>query len=401
MMYSGNFASSSENVSEEEDSSSQSVPLDQGIFPFLFAAIRPFKVWVLIMFFVGFVWAIDANIRHLILKWMIDKLPYISRDNAIHELWPYAAGYAGMSFLMVGLFRLFDYAWLMINPALKRELGSILTKRMILHSASLTHNHFSGNLANKIKDTMSGVPDLLRLITNRFFAHTMALFIAIGIFWIIHPTFALALFVWSLSFIAFSLLIAKRARHLSHKSAEARSIIVSQIVDILTNLINVKLFSTKETESRKLRKALDTYVIADRKRDWFFFFVFAVEGVSFSIYTAVILYWLIAGYQTGLFSAGDFVAMLTINVELIRCLWNLSEDVGKASEIAGNISQGLKVALSPIEVRDLSKAPSMPPLTEGAIEFKNVYFGYKDNLEPLFQNLSVHIKPGEKVGLVG
>ncbi|MCP4923455.1 MAG: ABC transporter ATP-binding protein [bacterium] len=307
----------------------------------------------------------------------------------------------GISFLMTFLFRWFDYAWLVINPALKRELGLILTQRMMTHSVSLTHNHFSGNLANKIKDTMSGVPDLVRLIGYRFFSHIMTVLIAIGIFWSIHPKIALALLIWSIGFILFSLTIGKKGRKLSHQAAEVRSTIVGQIVDILGNLINVKLFSAKETESKKLKKSLDTYVIVDRKRDWFFFFVFSVQGFSFSAYTTLILYWLISGYETGIFSAGDFVAILAINVEIIHCLWTLSEDVGKASEIAGDITQGLRVVLSPLDVKDVPNAKPLTPLKKGDLEFKDVQFGYKETHTPLFKNLSVKINSGEKVGLVG
>lgn len=195
---------------KKEASSSQSIPLDRGTLPFILAVINPFKGWVFVIFFVGFAWSIDATIQHLILKWMIDKLPHISRENAFEELWPYGAAYAGISFLMTFLFRWFDYAWLVLNPALKRELGLILTKRMMAHSVSLTHNHFSGNLANKIKDTMSGVPDLVRLIGYRFFSHIMTVLIAIGIFWSIHPKIALAFLTWSIGFILFSLTIGKK-----------------------------------------------------------------------------------------------------------------------------------------------------------------------------------------------
>ena len=386
------------NESSEEGSHSLAC-LDKGPFIFLLSVIRPFKGWVFIMLFVALFWAIvDANMRPLILKWMIDQLSNTPREDTLSALWLYASLYIATSFFMVIVFRWLDYTWLMLNPALKRSLGRILTEQMMRHSVSIAHKHFSGNLANKIKDTMSSVPDLIRLLINHFVSHTLALLIAIGIFWSIHPKFAIALLTWSIAFIIFSVLIAKKARLLSYQAAEVRSIIVGQIVDILTNLINIKLFSSQKTESKKLTKSLDLYVAADRRRDWFFLFVFATQGFSFTLYTASVLYFLLTGYQAGILSAGDFVAILNINVVLITCLWSISEDVGKASELVGNISQGLAVALSPIEIKDAQNAHSLTPLQKGEIEFKNVHFGYKEGLPPLFENLSVKIHPGEKVG---
>ncbi len=55
--------------------------------------------------------------------------------------------------------------------------------------------------------------------------------------------------------------------------------------------------------------------------------------------------------------------------------------------------------LSPIQIANQDNAPDLD-IKEGTIDFKNVQFSYEEN-KPLFQNKTVKIRSGEKVGLVG
>jgi ATP-binding cassette subfamily B protein len=74
-------------------------------------------------------------------------------------------------------------------------------------------------------------------------------------------------------------------------------------------------------------------------------------------------------------------------------------DLLKFYEILGNISQGLKIVLQPIDIKNFPQAKPLI-VNKGKIIFENVQFNYP-NLPQLFQNKSVVIDPGEKVGLVG
>ncbi|MBX9697590.1 MAG: ATP-binding cassette domain-containing protein, partial [Alphaproteobacteria bacterium] len=91
--------------------------------------------------------------------------------------------------------------------------------------------------------------------------------------------------------------------------------------------------------------------------------------------------------------------ILIINISIVDFLWSLSIDMGKFAELVGNISQGLTVALSPLQITDQAGASALQ-VTEGTIIFENVTFDYHDD-DPVFKALSVILKGGEKVGLVG
>jgi ATP-binding cassette subfamily B protein len=366
---------------------------------FVLECLKPFRFWIFAQTGVGILWAIDLSLRPYILKIILDKLPYLSAQAAIGELSGPIAAYIGLSFFIVVIFRCYDYIWLNLNPPLKRFIGDKLMTRLMLHSHSFFQNHFAGNLGNKVKDVMSGIPDFIQICIDKFFAHTLALVFAVIASATVSYKFALGLCVWVSCFMLSSLYFAKRASYLSERSAEVRSSVVGQIVDILGNMMNVRFFTGAHYESIHLRRSLDRYVAADQQRDWYFMQMFAVQGLSFVIYQAVCLVWLMYGFAASEVTPGDFALIITVNISLVDCLWSLSKDISHFAERVGNIRQGLRIALAPLEIEDKPEAKALK-ITKGEIDFENVEFSYK-GAPSLFENKSVHIAAGQKVGLVG
>ena len=369
------------------------------VVKFILSSIKPFRWWVAGQIFVAIIWAIDLSLSPYILKIMIDRMPGINVSDTYEVLLGPALLYLFLSLLIFVTFRFYDFLWLHINPFIKRHIGFALMERMMMHAHHLFQDNFSGSLGNKIKDVMSGVPDLLKIIIDRFFSHGLAIFIAIVAVWTVNIRFSIALCVWVIVFIVSSLLLSKRARYYSSEAAEVRSTVVGTIVDILSNILSVRLFTARNGERNKLGLILDEYVKADQRRDWFFLKMNGVYGGSFVIYQGVVLFWLLEGFSQGAISPGDFALVLTVNLAIINALWNLSKDILNVAEIAGNITQGLNIVLSPFGIEDKPGAQALV-VRRGEITFSQVHFRYRND-DPIFENKTVTILPGQKVGLVG
>jgi ATP-binding cassette subfamily B protein len=369
------------------------------VIKFIFQCIKPYRWWVVGQIFVAIIWAIDLSLSPYILKVMIDRMPGLDPRKAYDALLFPALLYFSMSVLVFAIFRFYDYLWLHINPYMKRHIGLVLMDRMMSHAHFLFQDHFSGSLGNKIKDVMSGVPDVLKIVIDRFFSHGLALAMAVCVVWTVHIRFAIALCLWVSIFIVGYFLLSRKARLLSSEAAEVRSSVVGTIVDILGNMLTVRLFSGRETEKRKLTNVLGEYVKADQRRDWFFLKMNGLYGGSYVIHNGVVLFWLVQGYQQGTISPGDFALILMVSISIMNSLWGLSKDLIQIAELAGNVSQGLGIVLSPLEIEDAANAKPLV-VNRGEIIFSQVHFRYRD-AEPIFENKSVTILPGQKVGLVG
>lgn len=372
---------------------------NNSIARFILEVLKPFKFLIISQFMIGIMWAVDLSLRPYILKIIIDKIPTLTSETAVDALISPIIFYLSMTLLIVVVFRFYDFVWLNLNPPLKRHIGDTLMKRMMNHSLTMFQNHFAGSLANKIKDVMSGIPDLLKVSISQFFTNFLGLVIAIFTVWTINYKFSALLVGWIIIFIVGSAFFSKRAQKLCDVAAEVRSSVIGQIVDSLSNISSIHLFSAKETESKILKRYFDKYVAADQKRDWWFLGMFAFQGLSFVIYQAIGFVFLISGFKDGVVTVGDFALLISINIAIIDALWSLSGDILTFSELSGNITQGLRIVLTPLDLQD---KPGVQPLHihKGEIVFNSVKFHYK-GAEPLFQNKSVTLEAGQKIGLVG
>lgn len=369
------------------------------ISSFVLECLKPFKLGIIILLITGILWAIELSVTPYITKIIIDKLSYITGENIIKELLKPVLFYFLLLIFIISMFRFNDFIWIKITYPLKRHVGEVVMKKMMEHSLTLFQNHFAGALSNRVREVMAAIPDILKLGINQFFNHSIALVIAVLMLSTINYRFSILLAGWLIIFIIVTVFCSKRAKKLCETVASVRTGVVGQIVDILSNLVSIHLFAAKKIESKQLRKYLDGYVAVEQKRDWWFIFMMSVQSFTFVAYEALSFYLLIIGFKAGIVTAGDFVLVLGINSSIVHILWSLSDDILKGAELIGNINQGLHIALAPIEIEDKPNAKALQ-VTEGQIIFDKVNFQYK-GAAPLFQDKSIIIEPGQKVGLVG
>jgi ATP-binding cassette subfamily B protein len=214
----------------------------QSVTKFILTSVKPFRWWVFGQIMVSVIWAIDLSLSPYLLKMMVDRMAVTPLAQAYDVLFMPASLYITMLLVVVLMFRFYDYAWLHINPPMKRHIGSVLMDRMLQHAHHIFQDNFSGALGSKIKDVMSGIPDLLKTVVDHFFSHGLALLIAMAAVFTISPKFSVALCIWAIIFIGVPIIFLNKARLLSDDAAEVRTTVVGRMVDVLSNMLNVRLF---------------------------------------------------------------------------------------------------------------------------------------------------------------
>ncbi len=371
----------------------------QSVLPFIFKALQRFRWCIISQVIVALIWAVDLSFRPYLVKIMLDRMVGLDPAHAYDQLMMPATLYIGMSAGIILIFRFYDYVWLNLNPPLRRYLGLKLMKRMLRQSHYFYQHNLIGALSNKIKDVMTGVPDILKLIIDTFISQIVAILIAVATMSTVSVWFAGALVVWILIFVTGSFYLARVGRQYSDESAEMRSTVVGFISDTLSNMMSIRLFTGSAQEKAQLTDLFNHYVEVDQQRDWFFMKMFGFQGGTFVIYQGTCLLWLHKGFSNGVVTAGDFALVLAINIAIVDCLWSLSRDVDKVAELLGNINKGLQLLLLPPDIKDIVGATQLR-VTRGEIIFDKVQFFYRGTV-PFFNNKSVKIEAMQKVGLVG
>lgn len=124
-----------------------------------------------------------------------------------------------------------------------------------------------------------------------------------------------------------------------------------------------------------------------------------VIGVTTAVGTAAVLYIGVRSVQTGRISLGSLVLVMTYVSQLYAPLKTMSR---KAGSLQGYLASAERAFALLDEEPDVKERPAARPLprARGEIVFDDVSFAY-DGERPVLQDVSIGVKAGTRVGVVG
>lgn len=369
------------------------------IIRFMLHSIRPFKWYLIGPFTVVIYHSISISLRPYLLKILVDTATLESTAYTVNSLWYVAAFFCLVQFLSPCLWAFYDWCALQYEPRMKNYIADTLMDRVTQHDYTFFQNNFAGNLSAKLSDVARTIPDIWNIFLFNFLGSFLSICLAMYTLWTIHTYFALAIAVWALVMIFVMIVRLSQFDFLTQRVAEANARMVGCIVDIITNMLAVRLFARRKFEVENLKPAQQEYLQASLKRRYFLLKFWFFQGQGFVVYQVLVLYLLITLHFDGKITPGDFGMILTVNLLIVEDLTKLADQLRYFSEYWGTVGQALKTIYLPLGQTD---KPNAKPLivSAGEIKFDQVRFFYK-GAEPLFYNKSVTIEAGQKVGLVG
>jgi ATP-binding cassette subfamily B multidrug efflux pump len=205
--------------------------------------------------------------------------------------------------------------------------------------------------------------------------------------------------VWTAAYGVVIVVLVPPVRARSAALSEANSGLSGRVVDGFTNIVSVKLFAHAEREESFGREAFERQLFAMRTLMRSLvsmttalviinsIFVFAVAALSIRLWTE------------GEISLGAIAAANALTLRLNQMSGWILRTVTSLFENVGTIENGIETIAQPNRLND---RPDAVPLvvTDGGIAFQNVTFRYGER-DRAIRDLSLAIRPGEKVGLVG
>lgn len=281
-------------------------------------------------------------------------------------------------------------------PALIQWHGHKAVERQDL---AFFHDLFAGQVATRIAQVASAVKQQLAvaiwLLPNFLVQMIGSLALMATLSW----RLAIPVVIWIAANALIAHLAIPKFSETARKSAKARSRLVGSMTDLYSNIQTVKLFAAEDSEAGALRKALGTSMQAQyQERQVGILSDIAVITLNVLLFLSIfaVSVW---GMVRGFVSIGEFVAAITLTQRLSansRGFLNMGQQIFEA---VGTIRDAMPVMTTVPKVVDERDARPLT-VTRGEIRFERVDFGYRDET-PVLQQLSLHIHPGEKVGLVG
>ena len=270
-------------------------------------------------------------------------------------------------------------------------------------SLSFFHNEFAGRVATKVmqtalsvRETVMKLLDLMVYIGVYFISMVVLIFTA-------DWRLALPLVVWLGVYIGILRVLVPKLKQVSQYQADARSLMTGRIVDSYTNISTVKLFSHSQREASYAQESMDKFLhtVYPQMR-LVTILEFCVELSNalliFSVGALSVYLWL-----QQIVTPGEIALAVSLCLRLNGMSHWVMWEVASLFENLGTVQDGINTLAQPIAVKNVDKAPALN-VSGGQIHFKNMSFSYpgaNDKPVPVFKNLDLDIKPGEKVGLVG
>ncbi len=192
----------------------------------------------------------------------------------------------------------------------------------------------------------------------------------------------------------------KKIAYLSDNAASAETKQTGQLADSISNIISVKSYAHEAHERHRYadfsRATLDAnykQMHATVKRDLQF------NGVQIGI-TALILTFLVFGREWLGISIATLVLIVNYAQTIQGELWNINSIFKNINRVFGDAHEMTMILDMVDDVVDAPDAKVLD-LQEAAVKFDHIDFKHKDAKDAIFQNFTLEVKPGERIGLVG
>jgi ATP-binding cassette subfamily B protein len=376
--------------------------LPKKVFPFIFYFVRQQWIKVSIAVIAAASWGIYSALFPYFLNNLINVLG--SPTLAVSQIHTASIKIAGMIiglWIVAHLFHIFQGFVFRVHfcARFRASIREALFKYVQTHSAAYFATHFSGTIASKISDIPTSCEMMVSMLCIEFAtAFVMALSTFVSM-WMSYSLFALLLLVWLLLHFGITFLFMKKANPLLERHANAVTKLSGRIVDVFSNIQNVKFFAREKEEEiafhqfqeQEIKKSNQAYA----HLEW--------TQVAFSINNTFLisgmLFLLMRGWQNHWVSLGDFAQIMMQSFYLSGWVWFVSDQIKYFIKNAATVNSALSLIQKPHDILDVPHATNLS-VSHGEIRFDQVNFSYPDN-QPVFQNLNVTISAGQKVGLVG
>jgi ATP-binding cassette subfamily B protein len=355
----------------------------------------PFKLLILGCMFSVVIYATIGSLRPYLTKQLVN----IANSSGSENIWSIGVWLIALYIIIPLNWRFYDWCLLNYEPSLKNSIARTCFNHVLKQDYRYFQENFAGGISAKINDITSMVPSMLQTAIFGYFGNFLSVAIAICVLSSVHLWFGLGMLTWLVFIVTISVVTIASLNSMTKDVAEKASIIVGHVVDVISNILNIKLFSTRAQEAQHLHTYQSDYLKAARKRRMSLFKFYGVQGMSFAMYQCFCFYLLVSLFKEGRVTAGDFVLILMINGWIIDSIWQMSDQLRTFSENWGAVQQGLGTIYRDLKVQDIDGAKDLKVI-KGEIEFDNVRFDYVGE-KSIFLNKSIKLNPGEKVGLVG
>lgn len=292
---------------------------------------------------------------------------------------------------------------LILNNAIMPNFGTVIRWRAHAHvlrqSVGWFESDFAGRIANRIVQTPPAAGEAVFQVFDAIAFAIAYLAGAAILLWGADVRLVVPLAIWLALYVALLRWTMKRVGPASKDASDARSEVTGRVVDAYTNIHSVKLFAHHDSEMAYAKDAIERTrrTFAKEMR------IYTIMDISLVAVNGILIVgvvgWAIALWMSGTATVGTVAAATALTLRLNAMTGWIMWAVSSLLRSLGVVAEGMETIAQPIALVDAPGAKDLK-LAEGRIQMENLSHHYGRGAGGI-DRLSLAIKPGQKVGLVG
>jgi len=288
--------------------------------------------------------------------------------------------------------------------AMGAMMESDMRSELFAHFQKLSFRFFdeqkTGQLMSRLTHDLFSLAELYHHGPEDYLIYSVKFVGAFVILLTINVKLTLAVFLFLPILAIFSLIFNKREHNALKRNKERIGDINAQVEDNLAGIRVVKSFTNEETEKKKFEYENQRFL--ESRKNGYKNEAALYEGVSFltQMITTTVIVLGGASIVNASLDLADLITFLLYIGNLIDPIKQLAHMTQQFQEGITGFERFMEIIEIEPDIQDSSDAIELEHV-QGNVEFKNVGFKYKENHINVLKNISLDVKAGDYIALVG
>jgi ATP-binding cassette subfamily B protein len=292
-------------------------------------------------------------------------------------------------------------AGITLNAYGQADLSRMVIDKLLQHSSSFHANNIGGKIVSNALDYPTAYGRLVDLLYIQGVPFVLNVLIGLAVVFASSIELGFGLLVVVVAVLALAIKKSIDRSHMRVDRKKAQDKAIAHLADTIVNVQAVKTFAAEKRESEDQFK-LDQHLLKIRIKDWTevgHFGAFQM-GLLYAMQIAFIAYLAtLVSHNPAVLGIGIFA--FTYTITFASRLFEIGSIIRNVEETFLQSSTMTEIILMDESVKDVPHAKNLL-VSKGDIRFDDVKFSYEDAHDnTVFENLSLVIPSGQKVGLVG
>ncbi|NEK33429.1 ABC transporter ATP-binding protein [Rhizobium leguminosarum] len=312
-----------------------------------------------------------------------------------------------LTFLGLLLFPAIPIASFLVNTLTSHTLGIGMPaaiqwqghKAVERQDLGFFHDLYAGQVASRLQQVASAVQQQLISAFQSIPRFLMQMVGSVILLSALSWQLAVPTVIWITLNVLLAVRLAPIFTERARRSAKRRSLIAGAITDLYTNMQMVKQFAAEDSEAGTIRGIIGKSIETQQSEQRIY------RTAELTVVVLNVLHWLsvlsigFTGLVEGFVTIGEFTGAVYVLQRLSGHTFTFLQMGQQIFQAIGTIKDAMPVMTTPPTIIDRTDAKNLV-VERGEIRFENVRFAYKSG-KPVIDDLSLTVRPGEKVGLVG